>query len=102
MEIYRCLKGEYPIFKTTELIAIVVDRYNKTVHSVTNKKPVDIFFNSTSRINNQGLSDFKQQTLENIRGLIEHKQTLSNNGRTKNGSDPISYEPGDTVCVANK
>jgi len=60
MEIYRCLRGDYPTFKTTELIAIIVDRYNNTVYSVTNKKPVDIFFNRTTRINYQGLSDFKQ------------------------------------------
>lgn len=69
---------------------------------MTHKKPVDNFFNRTSRINYQGLSDFKQQTLEDIRGLIEHKQTLTNNGRNKNRSDPISYEPGGTVYVANK
>jgi len=103
MEIYRCLKGEYPTFKTTELIAIVVDRYNNTVPSVTNRNLVDIFFfNRTSRINYQGLADFKHQTLEDIRGLIEHKQNLTNNGRNKNRSDPLSYEPGDTVYVANK
>jgi len=59
---------------------------------MTNKKPVDFFFNRSSRINYQGLSDFKQLTLEDIRGLIEHKQTFTNNVRNKNRSDPISYK----------
>lgn len=102
LEIYRCLKTELPTFKPVELVPIAVDRYNTSVHSVTNRKPADIFFDRSSRINYQGLTDFRQQTLEDIRGLIEHKQTRTNMARNKARNEPKSYEPGDEVFVANK
>jgi len=44
LEIYRCLKNDNPNLKAIELAFIAVDRYNKSVYSVTNRKPVDIFF----------------------------------------------------------
>ena len=50
LEIYRCLKAEHEGLGVKELIMLTTDRYNNTVHSVTNKKPVDIFFNRAERI----------------------------------------------------
>lgn len=54
------------------------------------------------RINYQGLTDFRQQTLEDIRGLIEDKQARTNMARNKNRNEPKFYGPGDEVFVANK
>lgn len=85
-----------------ELAPIVVDRYNNSVHSVKNKRPVDIFFDRTSKINYQGLSDFKRKTLEDVRGLIEHKQTMAGSNLNKNRSRPLEYGPGETVFIRNK
>jgi len=51
LEIYRCLKNDNPNLKVMELVFIAVDRYNNSVHSFTNHKPVDIFFDRASRIN---------------------------------------------------
>jgi len=48
LEIYLCLKNDNRNLKVTELVFIAVDRYNHSIHSVTNSKPVDIFFNRTS------------------------------------------------------
>jgi len=61
LEIYRCLKNDNPNLKVMELVFIAVDRYNNSVHSVTNHKPVDIFFDRASRINYQGLTNFKNK-----------------------------------------
>lgn len=102
LEIYRCLKTEYPTFKDTELVPITVDRYNNSVHSVTNRKPVDIFFNRTSRTNYQGLVDFKQQTLEDVKGLIAFNQESTNFYKNKLRTKPLSYNQGDKIFVANR
>nr|AAL13731.1 LD21171p [Drosophila melanogaster] len=102
LEIYRCLKDELPTFKPVELVHIAVDRYNTSVHSVTNRKPADVFFDRSSRVNYQGLTDFRRQTLEDIKGLIEYKQIRGNMARNKNRDEPKSYGPGDEVFVANK
>jgi len=49
LEIYRCLKNDNRNMKVIELVFIAVDRYNNSIHSVTNRKPVDIFLNRNSR-----------------------------------------------------
>lgn len=43
IEIFRCLKADNPNLKTKELVNIAVDRYNNSIHSVTNRKPSDVF-----------------------------------------------------------
>jgi len=42
VEISRCLKVDKLIDDTIELILLATTAYNRTVHSITNKKPVDI------------------------------------------------------------
>lgn len=43
-EIMRCSKCEQPDYSFEELLEISVNKYNHTIHSSTNKKPVDLFF----------------------------------------------------------
>jgi len=102
LEIYRCLKNDNLSLKVMELVFIAVDRYNNSVHSVTNRKPVDIFFDRTSRINYQGLTNFKEQTQEDIRGLLEYRQKMSTDRFNKTRARPNTYRPGDTIFVSNK
>lgn len=102
LEIYRCFKCEHPGFKNNELVAIAVDRYNNCVHSVINKKPADLFFDRSARINYQGFNDFRTQVLEDVRGLVEIRQGFANATHNKTRSDPISYSQDDIVFVANK
>lgn len=45
IEIYRCLRVEYPNLSVKELIEVCVDRYNNTIHSTTKKRPCDLFLN---------------------------------------------------------
>jgi len=102
LEIYRCLKNDRPNLKVMELVFIAVDRYNNSVHSVINRKPVDIFFNRTSRINYQGLTNFKEKTQEDIRGLLLHKQKMSTARLNKTRTQPVKYDQGNVVYVSNK
>jgi len=79
-----------------------VDRYNNSIHSVTNRKPVDIFLNRTSRINYQGLNNFKEQTQEEIKGLLLHKKKMSTDRLNKHRNRTTQYNQGDTVYVYNR
>lgn len=45
VEIARCIKNEYHILDTTETFYRAAQKYNMTIHSVTDKTPFDVFFN---------------------------------------------------------
>jgi len=101
LEIHRCLKKENRNLNVTELVFIAVDRYNNSSPN-TNRKAVDIFLNRTSRKNYQGLNNFNEQTQEDIRGLLLHKQKMSTDRLNKHRNRPTQYNQGDTVYVFNR
>lgn len=102
LEIFRCLKAEYKDLKTKELLSIAVDRYNNTIHSVTKKKPSDIFFNRSSRINYQGLVNYRAKINHELRGAIEKKQKANNKFRNAKRSSPKKYKKGEVIYTAYK
>lgn len=48
IEIARCIKNEYHIIDTIETFFRAVKQYNHTIHSVTDKKPFEVFYNEIS------------------------------------------------------
>lgn len=84
LEIYRCLKQEYPTCTVNELADISVDRYNNSIHSVTQRKPADVFLNRAATMDLQKLLEIKHREYEDIRGLLQHKQETANNSKNKN------------------
>ena len=50
IEIARCLKEERSIVSTVELILAAAIEYNKTIHTVTKEKPIDILFSSDAAL----------------------------------------------------
>ena len=102
IEIFRCIKVEYPELKVKELVDMAVDRYNNTVHSVTLNKPSDIFFNRTQRINYQNLVDFRSKVNSDLRTLIDRNMKNRNLSRNRRCTPPKKYRKGDESFVANK
>lgn len=102
LEIYRCLKVEYKGLRLKELLNIAVDRYNNTIHSVTKKKPSDIFFNRCQRINYQNILDFRTRVNKELKGEIERKQKINNLRFNKKKVEPKTYKEGDIVYTACK
>lgn len=70
IEMLRCLQEEYPHFSMKELVNITVDRYNNTIYSGIKKRPADIFFSRTKKINYQNLADFKEVVNTDLRNEI--------------------------------
>lgn len=102
IEIFRCLKVEFPDYSVKELINIAVDRYNNTVHTVTKKKPVDVFFNRTSRINYQNLINFKEKVNQDLQHEIARNQRNNLNRLNRKRIKPPSYKEGEVIYRKNK
>lgn len=102
IEMMRCLREEYPDFSVKELINITVDRYNNTVHSVIKKKPADIFFGRTERINYQNLVDFKEIVNNDLKNEIARNQKIQLYRQNTKKQKPKKYCCGDVVFKRNK
>lgn len=87
-EIARCLKIERKIEDTVDLILQSTIEYNRTIHSVTNEKPIDIIHSAPS--------EFK----ENIKERICNAQGRQLHYFNKNRHDKV-YNVGDKVFVKN-
>lgn len=102
VEMLRCLREEFPDLTIKELINITVDRYNNTVHSVTKKKPADIFFGRTERINYQKLNNFKELVNNDLRNEIARNQKNKLYRENLKKQKPKIYSQGDIVFKKNK
>lgn len=79
-EIARCLKEEFHLIDDAETFYRAAQQYNQTIHSVTQKKPFDVFFN---RIPHDLISVLKKAQDEMLQ---------------RNRPDLINtYQPGDII-----
>lgn len=102
IEIVRCLQNEYKDFTAKELVNIAVDRYNNTIHSVTGRKPSDIFFGREQRVNYQNLLNFKEKVNEDIIQRIKNNQRLKLQRENLKKNIPKTYEIGQPIYTAIK
>lgn len=102
IEIVRCLQSEYPDCSLKEIVNIAVDRYNNTIHSVTKKKPADIFFGRTQRINYQDLTNFRDIVNVDLRNEIARKQKNMLKTHNRKRSKPKKYVSGEIVLKKDK
>lgn len=102
IEMIRCLQEEYKDLTLKELINIAVDRYNNSIHSVTKKKPSDIFFGRLQRINYQKMIDFKTKVNEDLIERIGKNQKNKIRRENLKKNKPRAYEPGETIYTAVK
>lgn len=102
IEIIRCLQQEFPDLTVKEIVNIATDRYNNSIHSVTKKKPADIFFGRSQRINYQNLLDFKNIVNTDLKYEIIRNQKNQLNRHNKKRSPPENYKHGETVFKRDK
>lgn len=94
-EIMRCLKSENPNRTFEELLERSVNEYNFTIHSVTGKKPVELFYGRTPHITPK---EFENARLSNIEKLRQ-KQDRNLDYHNKNRKPVKDYEPGQIIFV---
>ena len=103
MEVYGCLSLEYPDLSVKEVINIAVDRYNNTVHLVTKRKPNNISFNKSERINYQSLTDLRSEINKDFRGIIQkNMENMNIQAARKNRKrqKPREFSQGNQIHVA--
>lgn len=94
-EIMRCSKCEQPDYSFEELLEISVNKYNHTIHSSTNKKPVDLFFGRPTTF---GPEDYEKTRLNNYEKLLKKQENdlaYHNQGR----NEPKEYKEGQKIFV---
>lgn len=94
-EIMRCLNAEKLYDSFEELLNNSLNKYNHSVHSTINKKPIEVFFGrkvytDSSHHNNDRLS---------IMAKIKEKQELDLRTHNKHRTEIKNYKPGDLVFV---
>lgn len=96
-EIMRCLKNNGGHRNFEELLERATAEYNHSVHSVTGKKPVDVFF---GRSVNFTANDVEQTRQSNLEKLIK-KQQKDLEYHNRNRIEFKSYLPGQIIYVRN-
>ena len=86
LEIARCLKAQQAIIEITDLVLLATFKYNNSIHSVTNRKPIDI------------LQNYSKESLIGIKNKLLKSQGNSLNRLNKKSSTKI-YKPGEIVFV---
>lgn len=94
-EIMRCLKQEYPDKNFDELLECSVNEYNHTIHSVTEKRPVDLFFGRPTSSDPDSREQIRAANCEKLK----RKQQQDLQYHNKNKSEIINYEQGDKIYV---
>lgn len=51
VEIARCIKAEYCLVDDVECFYRAAQKYNETIHSVTEQKPLEVLFNQVNHTN---------------------------------------------------
>lgn len=102
IEIYRCLKTENPELNVQELVYVTVDRYNSTIHSVTGKRPRDVFFNRSGASDFGKLLEARSRINKDLRMLIKKNIKDRNNRINRARFSPKKFKRGDVVYVKIK
>lgn len=102
IEMYRCLRAENAELSVKELIYVAVDRYNSTIHSVTGKRPRDIFFNRNSIPDFDKLLKARSKINRDLRGLIRKNVKERSNRINRKRLSPRKFKRGDVVYVKIK
>lgn len=79
-----------------------MDRYNNTIHSVTGKRPNDIFFNRLKTSDFDKLIEARSSINRDLRNLIKRNAKEQNKRMNMKRSPPRKFRKGDVIFVRIK
>lgn len=94
-EIMRCLKATRHRMTFDQLLDCAVYEYNYSIHSVTNKRPIETFFGRIVSTNPDQYEAARQENIEKLR-IKQHKDVENHN---KSRQEVKEYSPGETIYV---
>lgn len=94
-EIMRCLQKEQTYRSFQELLDFSVKEYNLSIHTVTGRKPMEVFFGRRVSTDPELLRKDRE---ENMRKLME-KQKIDLTYHNANREPPKEYAEGDEIFI---
>lgn len=94
-EIMRCLKVDGISRTFEELLERSINEYNHSIHSTTNKKPVELFYGRSSNANPATIEKVRQDNIKKI----QNKQIKDIEQHNKKRSQIKNYNKGQTIYV---
>lgn len=94
-EIMRCLKAERAHDTFEELLERSVKEYNLTIHSTTNRKPVEVLFGRRVSSDPEQLENFRRETMRKL----QEKQISDLSYHNKSKAPMKTYSEGDVIYV---
>lgn len=95
IEIIRCTKAEKTYDSFSDLLHQALYRYNNSIHTTTNLRPVEVFFGNRITTNPLQLEQFRK---ENVKKLIA-KQETDLRYHNRNRMPFKDYATGETIFV---
>lgn len=94
-EIMRCLKKEGTERNFKELLERAVYEYNYSFHSVTKKRPLEVFFGRRVTTDPDQYETARQDNIERLK----NKQKTDRTNHNKNKNEIRNYQPGEEIFV---
>lgn len=99
IELYRTLKPKFPRCKF-EMLNLLTDIYNNTIHTATKRNPREIIFNYSNSPNVQGLQDAADNLQSAVKvQLAKNRQKYIDKNKDKR--QPHDVRPNDKIWVKN-
>lgn len=95
IEIMRCLIKNRGNRNFEELLERSVSEYNHSIHSVTQKRPVDIYFNRIVTFTPEDIEKTRQDNADKL--IIKQKKDLEYHNKYR--QEPKTYLPGQVIFV---
>jgi len=94
-EIMRCLKSKQVYQTFEELLDRTIYEYNYTIHSVTKKRPLEVFFGRNFNTNPEQFEKIRQDNITRLRN--KQQQDLENHNEKR--KEIKTYQPGQEIFV---
>lgn len=102
-EMYRIQKRLTPQYCCTNLMSIVVEKYNNTIHSTTKKTPKEVLLGKSHiPTNPEQLEEIRNKTYDEILVNLKARQLKQLETHNKNRQPPPPLEVGQEVYVKDK
>jgi hypothetical protein len=94
-EIMRCLKAEGACDDFESLLQRAVNEYNHTIHSVTRKKPIELFLGRIPNITPEAMEEIRRENVKNLK----NQQAKDLDYHNRNRKPIKSYNVGEAIYV---
>lgn len=102
-EMYRIQKGLTPQYCCKNLMSIVVEKYNNTIHSTTKKTPKEILLGkSHNNVTPEQLEEIRNRMYDEIIVNLKERQYKQLETHNRNRQPPIPLDVGQKVYVKDK